>query len=149
MAPRLALDEFLPYRLSVAANAVSQAIARSYEAEGLKTNEWRVIAVLAAEGEQSQQALADRTRMDKVAVSRAAQALAARGLVRRRPDREDARSLLLSLTPAGRRLHARLAPEALRLERALIEGLDPAEVERLEALLRLLEERAAALRDAP
>ena len=48
---RLRLQDFLPYRLSVAANAVSRLIARAYERQfGLKNPQWRLLAVLAEEG---------------------------------------------------------------------------------------------------
>lgn len=141
----LVLDEFLPYRLSVAANAVSQVIARSYDDAGLKTNEWRVMAVLAQDGPSSQQRLVGRTQMDKVAVSRAATSLADQGLVRRTPDPDDARSLILSLTARGRALHRRLAPRALALEDALVKGLDRKEIAAVESLLRRLEEAAGRM----
>lgn len=149
MAKRtLVLDDFLPYRLSVASNAVSQLIARSYEeSTGLKMHEWRVIAVLAEDGELSQQGLVRRTKMDKVTVSRAAAALASRELIRRVADPADARSRLLSLSPAGRRLHSRLAPKALAVEEALVRELPAKEVERLDRLLRAVEETASRLLD--
>ncbi|MGA2364065.1 MAG: MarR family transcriptional regulator, partial [Steroidobacteraceae bacterium] len=48
---RLRLQDYLPYRLSVASNAVSRLIARAYEQRfGLKIPQWRLIAVLADEG---------------------------------------------------------------------------------------------------
>ena len=82
------LQDYLPYRLSVAANAVSRLIARGYERRfGLKNPQWRLIAVLADEGPLTQQALCGRTIMDKVTVMRAAQGLLRRGLVRRLPNR--------------------------------------------------------------
>ena len=44
----LKLDSYLPYRLSVASNAVSGLIARAYEDRfGLTVPQWRVICVLA------------------------------------------------------------------------------------------------------
>ena len=44
---RLALDAFVPYRLSVLTNQVSSAIARHYaDRFGLTIPEWRVMAVL-------------------------------------------------------------------------------------------------------
>ncbi|HEY0840521.1 MAG TPA: MarR family transcriptional regulator [Vulgatibacter sp.] len=139
----LVLDEFLPYRLSVAANAVSQVIARSYDgASGLKTNEWRMIAVLAQDGPSSQQRLANRTKMDKVAVSRAATSLADRGFVSREQDPGDARSLIISLTEEGRRAYGRLAPLALALEQELRMEISAKEVETLHSLLRRLEKAA-------
>ena len=46
--PELKLDHFLPYRLSIASNRVSAAIASTYQALfGLKIPEWRLIAVIA------------------------------------------------------------------------------------------------------
>jgi DNA-binding MarR family transcriptional regulator len=142
----LDLDDFLPYRLSVAANAVSGVIARSYETLfDLKPPEWRVVAVLAQEGELSQQGIVGRTNMDKVSVSRAAQALAERGLVVRNPDPQDARSLRLSLTAEGERLHRRLAPTALELEARILEGLDAGEVASLKAMLRRIQAAAEGI----
>lgn len=147
--PPLRLDDFLPYRLSVATNAVSQVIARAYEAAGLKTNEWRLVAVLAEDGELTQQAIVRRTKLDKVSVSRAAQGLETRGLVRRTPDPADARSLRLSLTAAGRKLHERVAPAALSLLRELVTGMEPEEVRALEKALRRIESRAEELLESP
>ena len=49
MSQRPALDfaHFLPYRLSVASNTISQAIAADYEARfGLSVTQWRVMAIL-------------------------------------------------------------------------------------------------------
>lgn len=142
--PVLKLDDFLPYRLSVAANAVSQAIARSYERPyGLKVHEWRVMAVLAEGGELTQQEVVGRTQMDKVAVSRAAQSLEGRRLVRRAPDADDGRSLRLSLTAEGERVHARVAPAALTIEAEVLAGLDEREVAALKDALGRLERAAA------
>lgn len=139
----LDLDEFLPYRMSVATNAVSQVIATAYEQRfGLKAPEWRVVAVLAQEGELTQQGLVRRTNMDKVSVSRAAQGLAERGLVARTPDARDARSLRLTLTEEGRSLHRKLAPAALKLEARLLAEFDAGEVDGLKAMLRRLQNAA-------
>ncbi|MCA1778441.1 MAG: MarR family transcriptional regulator, partial [Xanthomonadaceae bacterium] len=42
----LELENFLPYRLSVLSNRVSQGIAATYEQRfGLSVTEWRVIAI--------------------------------------------------------------------------------------------------------
>ena len=47
----LRLDAYLPYRLSVASNAVSGLIARAYQDRfGLSVPQWRVICVLAEDG---------------------------------------------------------------------------------------------------
>jgi DNA-binding MarR family transcriptional regulator len=143
---RLKLEEFLPYRLSLASNVVSQVIAQSYEKLfALKMHEWRVIAVLAEGGELTQQELVGRTQMDKVTVSRAAQVLERRELLRRLPNAEDARSLRLSLTPTGRDLYRRVVPAALELEAEVLEGLSSREIAALRAVLPRLEAAAARI----
>ncbi len=141
----LRLDDYLPYRLSVASNAVSRLIARAYEDRfGLTIPQWRLIAVLAEDGPTVQAGLVARTRMDKVTVSRAAQGLARRGLVERAAT-ADARSHTLALTPSGATLHAEIAPLALQFESELLGDLGEAEVEGLRRRLQQLEETAEAL----
>ena len=57
----LILDEYMPYRLSIASNAVSKLIARAYEDRfGLTIPQWRLMAVL-AEKPLTQQAIVART----------------------------------------------------------------------------------------
>lgn len=144
--PALKLDEFLPYRLSIASNRVSSVVATAYQSLfGLKIAEWRLIAVI-AEGEgMTQQALGLATRMDKVTVSRAAIALVDRGLVLRQPNQQDQRSHLLSLTAAGQALYENVAPKALELEAKVFGGFSAKELAAFRTLLDRLEASAAAL----
>lgn len=144
--PTLKLDQFLPYRLSVTSNRVSSAIATEYQALfGLRIPEWRLIAII-AEGEGlTQQALGAATRMDKVTVSRAAVALVDRGLVQRRPNPDDQRSHLLSLTVAGQTLYESIAPKALEMEARIFAGFTPQEIASFRAMLERLESSAAPL----
>jgi len=141
----LALDDYLPFRLSVASNGVSRLIARAYEDRfGLSIPQWRLMALL-AEGPLSQQAVVARSAMDKVTVSRAAQGLVTRHLIARSASTSDGRSHNLTLTETGRRLHGEIAPLALAYEAALLTGLAPAEVAQLKRLLNRLEAAAARL----
>jgi DNA-binding MarR family transcriptional regulator len=139
--PSLILDRFLPYRLSVASNAVSERIAAAYRARfGLRIPEWRVLAVV-AEGAATQADLVRRTAMDKMQVSRAVSALVARGLlVRARA--ADRRTRALALSRDGAQLYAEFVPAALALEEELLAPLLPAERASLMALLARLEDCA-------
>jgi DNA-binding MarR family transcriptional regulator len=141
----LALDDYLPFRLSVASNGVSRLIARAYEDRfGLTIPQWRLMAVL-AEGDLTQQQVVSRTVMDKVSVSRAARELVARSLLARDANTADGRSHLLTLTPMGRGLYAEIAPLAKAYEAALLAGLAPSEVATLKRLLLRLEAAATKL----
>jgi DNA-binding MarR family transcriptional regulator len=146
----LKLDAYLPYRLSVASNAVSGLIARAYEDRfGLTVPQWRLICVLAEDGPLTQVAIVARTGMDKVTISRAAQGLTKRHLVGRSDHHADGRSHNLALTGEGSRLYAEIAPLALAYEAALIAGLAPSEVALLKRLLARLQTAAHALAGEP
>jgi len=129
----------MPYRLSIASNAVSERVAAVYQARfGLKVPEWRVLAVIAERGRAAQAALVDATRMDKMTVSRAATRLVERGLLAR-TRAGDRRTLELSLTPEGAALHGEIAPLAMAIEAELLAGFTPAERSQLLNLLQRLE----------
>jgi DNA-binding MarR family transcriptional regulator len=143
MARPLVLDHFLPYRLSVASNAVSTRISNAYRKRfGLKIAEWRLIAILAENPSLTPAMLGERTRMDKIAVSRAATALIERGLIAADDNPADGRSHFLSLTEDGRALYGKIAPVALATEAALFESLSADERATLESLLRRIEAAA-------
>lgn len=143
----LRLDDFLPYQLSLVSNAVSGVIARTYETLfGLRIPEWRLIAVLAEQEGLTQQALVARTEMDKMTVSRAAQALVTRGLVSRGAHGSDRRSNALALTPDGRALYAQISPKALELEQRLLETIGERELKQLKATLAKLKTASDTLR---
>jgi DNA-binding MarR family transcriptional regulator len=144
--PKLHLDKFLPYRLSVLSNTVSSAIAAAYFMNfGLSIPEWRVMAVLAANPGLSAAEVTARTAMDKVAVSRAVSALLAVGRLRRNTVAADRRRTHLNLTTSGVRVYARVVPMALEYERNLVASLSQRDRVTLDRILRVLLGRAVEL----
>ena len=142
----LVLEQFLPYRLSVLSNRLSAAIAESYSRRfGLSIPEWRVIAVLAHAPGASAAEVAERTAMDKVAVSRAVRRLVQTGRVSRKVAAGDRRRSMLELTGEGRRIYQRVTPALRRYESELLTALKPRERQVLDTLLRRLEQRAGSL----
>ena len=138
----LDLEHFLPYRLSILSNTVSQAIAREYAGRfHLSITEWRVIAVLGRYEGLSAGEVAQRTAMDKVAVSRALARLAKVGRVRRTLADHDRRRSVLQLTAKGWKIYDEVVPLALEHERRVLERLTAAES---AALSRILDKLAAA-----
>ena len=143
---QLNLATFLPYQLSIASNAVSDRIARQYQARfGLKIPEWRVMAVLGDAGELTQGDIVGLILMDKVAVNRACKALEDRGLVARSPNSRDGRSHFLELTPEGRAMYDRVMAIAIESEREIYSVLDEAERAQLKRLLTRLREQVIAM----
>ena len=135
----LELEHFLPYRLSILSNRISQAIAREYQQRfDLGMTEWRVMAVLARfDGDGlSAREVAGHTEMDKVAVSRALASLVAAKRVLRRTHNGDKRRSVLRLSAAGWKIHDTVAPLARAHERALLARLD---ADDRRALARILD----------
>ena len=145
-AAPIRLGEFMPYRLSITSNAVSDLIAGEYRARyGLKIPEWRVMAVLGDAGGLTQRELVGETLMDKVAVNRACKVLEQRGLVTRSPNESDGRSHHLELTASGRTMFEQIMPLALGMEKRLFAALGADETAALKAALAKLLERARAM----
>lgn len=142
----LDLEHFLPYRLSVLSNRVSDAIAQQYSDRfGLSIPEWRIMAVLGGTPALSARDVAERTAMDKVQVSRAVESLVRARRVARTEDAEDGRIFRLALTAKGRAIYDEVVPLALHLEEVFLSALKPEERRQLDALMAKLSRQAHLL----
>ncbi len=141
------LEAFLPYRLSLLSNTVSQGISAVYRKDhGLSVTQWRVVAVLGRFPGLTASEIMQRTAMDKVAISRAVNKLQDKGLVERSPHHEDRRRLRLNLTAlSGIQLFNEVVPKARAYERQLLSALSDNELIRFNRLIRKLQRAAAEL----
>ena len=146
MKDELILEEFLPYRLSVLSHTVSTTIAGVYEKRfGVTIPEWRVIAILGRFPGLSAVDVAERTLMDKVAVSRAVTKLIKNGRIDRQFADADRRRSILNLSEEGRKVHDEIAPLALQFEHELLDGIAAADVEILSTVMDSLMSKAHKL----
>jgi DNA-binding MarR family transcriptional regulator len=144
--PLLKLDGFLPYRISVLANTISTTLASAYSRQfDLRIPEWRVLATLGGYPDSSAREVAQRTAMDKVAVSRAVSNLMDQGRVSSAIDSGDRRRTLLRLSADGEALLARIVPLAHAYESRLLETLSVEERVQFESLLHKLMQQASLL----
>lgn len=142
----LILEEFLPYRLSVTSHSVSTNIARVYEKRfGVSIPEWRVIAILGRFPGLSAVEVADRTLMDKVAVSRAVTRLIKNGRIDRQFADADRRRSILNLSEEGRKVHNEIAPLALRFERELLQDINDEDYATFTKILDQLRDKATLI----
>ena len=150
IAPRtLELERFLPYRLSVLANTMSAALAGAYaDRFQLSIPEWRVLAVLARQPGLSSAQVAERTAMDKVAVSRAVASLVRARRIERTVEQSDRRRSQLKLTRRGLAVYDEVVPWALAYQDEVLRGVPARARAKLEALLDDLLRRARAVRTA-
>jgi DNA-binding MarR family transcriptional regulator len=141
------LDSFIPYRLSLLANTVSQGISETYRQEHeLSVTQWRIIAVLGQFPGLTASQVTRRTAMDKVAVSRAVKSLLVRGLIERELHSTDRRRKPLRLTATeGRRLHDLIVPRAKSYESELLATLSSSDRAGMNDLLARLQAAAETL----
>ena len=146
MENELRLEDFLPYRLAVLSNTVSTTVARAYDKRfNVSIPEWRVIAVLGRFPGLSAVEVAERTLMDKVAVSRAVTKLIKNGRIDREFADADKRRSILNLSEDGKKLHDEIAELALQFERDLLHGFSKDEMENLNSIMERLLARASLI----
>jgi DNA-binding MarR family transcriptional regulator len=143
----LELENFLPYRLSVLAQLVSESLHDLYAGPfDLTVTQWRVMAALGRFAPLTASDVGQRIVMDKVAVSRAVAGLMKRGLVERATDRTDRRRASLRLSTRGKAMHGKIVPLALEYEAKLWASLSTEERRSFNSLSDRLFARAEALR---
>lgn len=135
----LDLPAFLPYQLSVAANRISDRLARIYSDRfDLTIPEWRVMAVLGRFPGLSAGEVAERSAMDKVRVSRAVARLLDAGRLERRTAADDRRRTELRLSEAGHAIYAEIVPLAQAFERDVMDDLTAGELAAMRSALAKL-----------
>ncbi|HYF59406.1 MAG TPA: MarR family transcriptional regulator [Burkholderiaceae bacterium] len=118
--------------VNLAARPFQEGLGRRH---GIGLAEWRALAVLSSRPATTASEIAQRTGLDKMTVSRALGALERGGRIVRRPDPDDGRRALVSLTAAGRRLFEALWKQARGREEHALAGLTEAERTRLARLV--------------
>lgn len=146
LGPMGKLEDFIPYKLSVVANRVSQSIGRLFETRyNIQVPEWRIIMALYAYGDLVFNEVVDRTSMDKARVSRAQRRLVDLDMIQSADDPTDGRKLILSLTPTGAQLCEDILPEAAAREAWFLDVLDDHEHQQLDIILDKLMKRSLEL----
>jgi len=128
-------------RVTRLARHLDRARSAAFAAHGLENWEFDVLAALRRSGppyELSPGQLVADTLVTSGTMTNRIDRLAARDLVRRRPDPDDGRGVLVHLTDAGRTLVDTALADLLDRERALLAVLTADDGPRLAALLRRL-----------
>ena len=137
------LEDFIPYKLSVVANRVSQSIGRLFETRfNIQVPEWRIMMALYAYDDLVFNEVVDRTSMDKARVSRAQRRLVDLKLINSINDPTDGRKVILSLTAKGEKMCAEILPQAAEREAWYLAALDDQEHHQLDVILDKLMKRS-------
>jgi DNA-binding MarR family transcriptional regulator len=128
-------------RVSRLARHLDRARRAAFAAHGLETWEFDVLSALRRQGspyQLSPGALLRATLVTSGTMTNRIDRMAEGQLVRRLPDPQDKRGVLVQLTERGRTVADAALADLLRHERGLLAGLDPDDRGQLAALLRRL-----------
>jgi DNA-binding MarR family transcriptional regulator len=140
----LDLAAFLPYRLSVLAQRLSQEIEERHRRQHkLAMKDWKVMQIMAVHGELLPADIRRMGTQNKAQISRALKCLLDRGLVAKRARPDDSRTFGVALTEAGWEVYKAMVPRMRARQEEILGGLSAAEAKELRRLLDRLEESLA------
>lgn len=141
------LTRFMPYRLAVLADDVSETIAQVYvDRFDLTRSEWRILVWLGKHRAMQAKDLGPSAGLDKMQMSRALAQLQNKKLVSVKRDPQDRRGNIVQLTKPGRALYDKITPLALAREDFLLAALTRNEIAALDAIIIKLRRQAIDLK---
>jgi len=134
------LNKSLGYLFRDTQRLIARRLQDKIERHGLGLGQWYVLRVLWIEDGLTQRDLGLRVGMGEPNVVTALNGLENAGLARREADSSDGRRKRVLLTPAGRRLEARLTPIVQEINDAIAEDLSAGERAQLIRLISRVRE---------
>ncbi len=136
----LHMQEYLGLLIAVARRRLKQAVLSRVDRRRLSVQQFWMLVALSEHPGVSQARIAERLHADAPTVSRALSGLLERRLVRTDLDPADRRRTRVTLTAAGQRLVAELAPVAAEIRAAVIDRMSPEEIAAVRnGLLRVID----------
>jgi DNA-binding MarR family transcriptional regulator len=144
-------ERSIPFLMHQIASQVMTSVNRHARTYGLKFEGVRVLYRLMEKDGRAIGELARLTGIELSTLSRVVSRMEARGLVRRVRSSDDARGVIVFLTPKGRALAQKERPIYFRdYEKILLAGMSPREVDVLrESLGRMLENMHSRAKSEP
>ena len=125
-------------KLTVIARQLWRQFDQSTDALGVSRAKWRVIAAVARRPGATQRLIAELLEVTEVTAGRLVERLCADGYLERRENPSDRRAHCIYLTPGAQPLLDALSKRAAICEAEAFAGMDDQDLERLEALLRVV-----------
>jgi DNA-binding MarR family transcriptional regulator len=129
------LEQSVPYLLNRAGVGIGVAFSKYLRQFDITLPGYRVLASLSHRDEQAIVELAEHTSIDVSTLSRLITSLEEKGLVARRRDTADARSIKIQLLAPGAQLASQTIPLGALFERVVIAGFSAEEVKVLKQML--------------
>lgn len=138
-SPRL--DDAIAYRIHRTNRLLLTHLARFLQTSrhGVTPEKWFILARLHTDGPMRQADMTEPALEDAPNVSRLVDSLVDAELVQRKPDPDDRRNRILSLTPSGQQLARHLHHRAVEERRRVFNGFDQDQLDHLKAALDRLD----------
>ncbi len=134
------IEQYMPYLLNRVAMRMIKGSKPRFADLKLTVPTWRILLTLSEHKACRFGELVKLTTIEPATLSRLTDQLHRRGLVRRKTAPGDARSMVISLSPAGADLYGRSVPFALDVQARLLDGVSEADVRVVRrALVRMYE----------
>ena len=134
-AVRFSLDGYVPFLINRLAIALVAYSTPEFESRGLTIPTYRILMALRQIKACSFKELIEKTRIEPPTLSRLLNLLEESRLIRRRKSDVDSRSVMVSLTPAGRAIAARQIQFSLSVEDMALQGVSREDAATLRRLL--------------
>ena len=125
------LDEELSLKLFVvltrALDAVKKSIERDIRTYGMNPTEFAVLELIYNKGEQTVQKIGEKVLIASSSITYVVDKLEKKELLRRTPNPEDRRIILVSITEEGRKMMDEIFPNHSRSVQRILGGLDAEE----------------------
>ena len=138
------LEDHLFFYFSQILARRTRAINAQLRPYGVDYPRWRVLAVLQEHSGATMGQLADLTSVDRTTLTRTLGLMEEARLVARQERESDRRSLVISLTPQGRRMFARIRPLTLAETDRALTGFSSAEIGTLRDRLKRIADNLTA-----
>jgi DNA-binding MarR family transcriptional regulator len=137
------------FRLHVLARLSERMHEQHYKRMfGLNLRECRIIGITGGHGEPSFRRIYEESNLDRAQVSRLINRLVGRGLLRKKNDPADQRSVKVTLTERGRTVHRALHAAATELNEEWLAPLSAADSAKFLSLLDMLTDRVRDVTDS-
>jgi DNA-binding MarR family transcriptional regulator len=131
----ISINSYIPTLVNRVAGAALKGASGEFAKRGLTVPKYRILLTVAEYDSIHFRELAKLTSVERPTLSRLLDEMQSAGLLRRRPDPDDSRSINISLMPPGHALLEGTTEWALDVENDILDGISTAEAHLLRRLL--------------
>jgi DNA-binding MarR family transcriptional regulator len=131
----ISINSYIPTLVNRVAGAALKGATAEFAKRGLTVPKYRILLTVAEHDNIHFRELAKLTSVERPTLSRLLDEMASAGLLRRRPDPDDSRSINISLLTPGRALLESTTEWALEVEKDILNGISSIETQLLRHLL--------------